>query len=308
MNRQHLVMSSPVSNIPVRESLLPIVSVIIPAYNAGQSLGNQLEALHNQNFEGEWEAIVIDNGSTDNTVSVVKNYQRIMPNLRLVQASERKNRSYARNQGVKAARGSLFLFCDADDVVSNNWITAMTEALQEHSVVICPAETRLLRKSAQNETYLNRTSLKDIYLDFLPVAMGCNSGVRRDAFEPTGGFSENFPRNQDVDLSWRLQLMGHEIYLTQETMIYYRPRNTYKGIMMQGFEVGMAQVNLYRAFAAHGMPKSSSREASAEYWQLIRELRTIHRKNRLKREQWVQKMSTRLGRILGSFRYRRFYI
>lgn len=308
MNLQHLVISSPTSNIPVRETLLPIVSVIIPAYNADQSLGNQLEALHNQNFEGEWEAIVVDNGSTDNTVIVVKKYQQVMPNLRLVQASERRNRSYARNQGVKAAQGNLLLFCDADDVVSDNWITAMTDALQEHTLVICPAETRLLRQSAQNKTYLNRTSLKDIYLNFLPVAMGCNSGVKREAFEATGGFSENFPRNQDVDLSWRLQLMGHEIYLTQETLIYYRPRNTYKGIMMQGLEVGMAQVNLYRSFAAHGMPKSSPREAMAEYQQLIRELRTIHRKNRLKREQWIQKISTRLGRILGCFRYRRFYI
>lgn len=308
MTVEQLATLLPASDNVASQSALQIISVIIPAYNAEQSLGYQLEALYKQDFDGDWEVVVIDNGSTDNTANVVKTYQRKMSHLKLVQASERKNRSYARNKGVKAARGNILLFCDADDIVSENWITVMSNALREHTLVICPAETRLLRKSAENEIYLNRTSLKDIYLDFLPVAMGCNSGVRRDAFEAIGGFSESFPRHQDVDLSWRLQLMGYDIHLTNDTVVYYRPRNTYRAILKQGIEIGMAQVNLYRSFACHGMPQPSIRTALVEYRQLIRGLSKFHRKNRMKRELWLQKASIHIGRILGCFRYKRFYI
>ncbi|MCB0209517.1 MAG: glycosyltransferase [Anaerolineae bacterium] len=286
----------------------PIVSVIIPAYNAEQSLGDQLEAIYRQDFDGDLEVIVIDNGSTDNTASVVRYYQQKMAYLKLVQAPERRNRSYARNEGVKRSRGSLLLFCDADDVVREDWVKVMSNALKEHTLVICPAETRLLRDSTENEIHLNGTSLKEIYLDFLPVAMGCNSGVRRHLFEEAGGFSENFPRNQDVDFSWRLQLMGHDIHLTRDTVIYYRPRNTYKGVIKQGFEVGMAQVNLYRTFSPLGMPKSSLKKSLVKFRQIIRGFKKLHRMNRKKREQWLQNTATQLGRIVGSFRYKRFYI
>lgn len=68
---------------------LAMLSVIIPAHNAANTLGEQLEALKAQEYDGNWEIVVVNNGSTDNTVKVIQDYQHLMPHLRLVHALER---------------------------------------------------------------------------------------------------------------------------------------------------------------------------------------------------------------------------
>lgn len=63
------------------------ISVIILAYNAEETLGEQLEALRAQDYDGEWEVIVVDNHSTDDIADLVGKYQDVMQNLSLVEAS-----------------------------------------------------------------------------------------------------------------------------------------------------------------------------------------------------------------------------
>jgi glycosyltransferase involved in cell wall biosynthesis len=290
---------------PPRRRLL---SVIIPAYNAANTLGEQLDALKAQEYDGDWEIIVVDNGSIDNTAKVVQNYQHLMPHLRLVHAPSRQNRSYSRNIGVLEARGDAFLFCDADDMVSPGWVSALAEALEEHDVVIGPVEMHTLSQVACQQAHYHPISYKEPFLDFLPVAMGCNSAISRKAFQAVGGFSEDFVRQQDVDLSWRLQLRGYSIHVAPKALVYYRPRETLWEVWKQAIECGEAHVNLFRHFAAYGMTRSSWRSVLRRYKRLIKRVPHLRRADQSARIKWLREAGYRWGRIRASLRYRILYL
>jgi glycosyltransferase involved in cell wall biosynthesis len=164
------------------------LSVIIPAYNAAKTLGEQLDALKGQAYEGDWEIVVVNNGSTDDTVNMVQKHQQLMPRLRLVHALAKQNRSYARNIAAREAKGDAFLFCDADDIVAPGWVSALGTAIEKQDIVIGPIEVHTLDSDAPQQPYYFRLSLKEPYLNFLPVAMSSNCAISRQAFEAIGGF------------------------------------------------------------------------------------------------------------------------
>jgi glycosyltransferase involved in cell wall biosynthesis len=246
MGEPHMDMKGATSASPSRRRLL---SVIIPAYNAADTLGVQLDALKAQDYNGDWEIVVVNNGSTDNTAKVVQDYQRLMPHLRLVHGLAKQNPSYARNTDAQAARGDAFLFCDADDVVAPGWVSALAEALEKHDVVFGAIEMQTLNQYTRPNLY--GRNAKVLFLDFLPRAVGCNFAISREAFEAVGGFSQDFPRGQDVDISWRLQLRGYSLHDAPAAVVYYRDRTTLLAIWKQGVSNGQAYVNLYRHFAAY---------------------------------------------------------
>ena len=81
------------------------VSVVIPALNVADTIGQQLDGLACQNFNGNWEVIVADNGSTDSTREVVESFADRLPALKVIDASDRRGINHARNVGSQAARG-----------------------------------------------------------------------------------------------------------------------------------------------------------------------------------------------------------
>jgi len=138
---------------PRRRQLL---SVIMPVYNAAATLDQQLNALNAQVFDGHGEIVAVDNRSTDDSVRVIRQYQQQMPYLRLVQAGEKQGRAYACNVGAQAAKGDVFIFCDADDVVASGWLAALAEALEQHDFVAGTIEVQALNlsKAWRSRTYL----------------------------------------------------------------------------------------------------------------------------------------------------------
>src|SRR5207253_8877584 len=104
------------------------ITVIIPCFNAADTLGFQIEALAGQECPEPWELIIADNGSTDGSVKVAESYQPKVPHLRVIDASERRGVAHVRNVAVRAAQGEAVIFCDADDIVSPGFLAAMYRA------------------------------------------------------------------------------------------------------------------------------------------------------------------------------------
>jgi len=155
------------------------LSVIIPCYNAADTIATQLEALSNQKWSEPWEVIVADNGSTDKSVEIIKKYKTYIPNLHIVDASFKRGQAYAKNIGAKSANGESFVFCDADDVVATGWLEAMGNALTKYDFVACRMDIEKLNppwvlKSRGNSQASGIQQYK--YPPYLPHAGGSTLG------------------------------------------------------------------------------------------------------------------------------------
>ncbi|UZR92539.1 glycosyltransferase family 2 protein [Chondrinema litorale] len=95
-------------------------SIILPTYNRDNLLSKAIESVQNQTFE-DWELIIVDDGSTDNTVEVIKNYQSDLRIKYIYQ--ENAERSTARNNGIKNAKGQYICFLDSDDYYLSNHLS-----------------------------------------------------------------------------------------------------------------------------------------------------------------------------------------
>lgn len=292
--------------IPTNSSRHRLLSVIIPIYNGADTLGEQLDALRFQEYDGDWEIVAVNNLSTDDSICVVQAYQRSMPQLRLVHALKKHNKGYASNVGARVARGDRLLFCDQDDIAAPGWLSALAQALEMHHFVAGTLELEALNPSSPWRPTPNGS--RQIAFGFLPFVMGCNLAVSRQAFEAVGGFSEDLPVADDVDISWRLQLRGYAIYDAPEAVLHYRYRKTHKELWKQLISYAESHVDLYRRFASHGMPQSSIREVLRTYKWLLRNSPYLLADSDKRRAMWILKAATCWGRLLGSLRYRTFYL
>ena len=282
------------------------LSVIIPCLNAAETLGVQLDALRGQSWPGGWEVIVADNGSTDGSREIVLDYQKRMPNLRLVDASGRGGQAHARNAGAAAATGDAFLFCDADDQVAPGWMAALGKALARYEFVACRYDNETLNPVWTRRTHLNpqRDGLTSYdYPPFLPHAGGGGLAVRRAVHEEIGGFDETLPALEDTDYCWRIQLAGHSFHFVPEAVVNIRHRHDPRRIFRQGVSYGKHNVLIYKRYRPRGMPRLGVLPGLLRWGKLL--LKTPGMLlTREGRSRWLWQMGWRIGRIEGCFVYR----
>jgi glycosyltransferase involved in cell wall biosynthesis len=111
----------------------PLVSVIMPAYNYARFIGAAMESLTAQTFEN-WECIVVDDGSTDDTPEVVEAYIRKDPRVRYLR-QENSKQAAARNNGIQHSTGKYLQFLDADDRIETRKLELQVEYLERHPEV-----------------------------------------------------------------------------------------------------------------------------------------------------------------------------
>jgi glycosyltransferase involved in cell wall biosynthesis len=283
------------------------LSVIIPCLNAADTISVQLEALANQKWSEAWEIIISNNGSTDETLTIVERFKGHIPHLRIVDSSDRRGPAYARNVGVLAASGDLLAFCDADDEVAPGWVAAMGEALSKYDFVAGRLETKKLNGSwvQKARSSFQQDGLQSYaYPPYLPHAAGCNLGMKRSLYDTIGKFDETFLSLHDTDYCWRAQLAGIELHFAPDAVIHHRFRNTLGGVYRQARRYGEYNVLLYKRYRPLGMPKLSWKASMKEWGYLLRSLLWIRSRQRLAR--WIWKFGWRIGRLQGSIKYRVF--
>jgi glycosyltransferase involved in cell wall biosynthesis len=229
------------------------VSVIIPALNVADTIGLQLESLSRQDFDGTWEVIVADNGSTDNTRSEVASFNDRLPTLRLVDASGRRGINHARNRGAAAASGAMLLFCDGDDTVCSAWVKSMTNVLREYEAVGGRVQRTTFGTSGSNEpTVLSILDPAASKGNYLPHPLGANCGVRRSVYRELGGFNEDYDRGaaDEVEFFWRVQLAGYRLGSAEDAIVHYRVPA--RPNLRRSFRAGREQIRLKHDFVKHG--------------------------------------------------------
>jgi glycosyltransferase involved in cell wall biosynthesis len=282
----------------------PKLSVVMPVRNGAATIGAQLDALVHSTDPGiTYEVVVVDNGSTDDTLHVVDRYRDRLP-LRVVDASRTPGINVARNEGCRSVRGDWVLFCDADDEVDAGWMAAMAAAFAAgHEVV----GGRIDYRGLNDATAIAWRGADGIgvvdMLGFLPSAHGANFGVSRRAFEAVDGFDEAFVHGgDDVDFFWRVQLAGFELHEVPDSVVHYRLRPSLRAHWRQCANYGRAEVLLARRFRDRGLRRRPVRAVGGDVWWLVTRLPFSWPLGR--RGAYVRKLATQCGRLAGAVRWR----
>jgi glycosyltransferase involved in cell wall biosynthesis len=241
----------------------PKLSVVIACLNAAGTLGAQLGALARQPCPVPWEVLVCDNGSTDATVAVALGFADRLPGLRIVDAGAVRGAGAARNQGVERARGDWIAFCDADDVVAEDWLATLCAALAEHRFVAGRFESHRLNDARvlRSRPLQQQGELQSSEIGAgLPHAGGGNLGIHRDDFLAAGGFDPTMPCLEDTDFSWRAQLSGVPLVFRPEVVVHVRLRQTFRSMFVQGRQYGVAHAVLEERYGRPG--RTAPSEAS----------------------------------------------
>lgn len=280
-------------------------SVILCVRNGAGTIAEQLAALERQECADRWEAVVVDNGSSDATVAIVERWRSRLPNLRVVAATEKAGLPYARNVGARASAGDILAFCDADDVADPRWLAGLIDGAREADIVggmleldaLNDDRSRYWRGFSGDELWRSRA------LGHLYYAVGANFAVRRRAFEAVGGCDEAFVTcSDDIDLSWRIQDDGGALAFREDAVMHYRLRADLRGMTRQQYIYGRTEALLRRKFRDE-MPPYRWREQ----WPLYRHLltRAWHLlAGSYRRGSWLSKAAYCAGRLSGAIKYR----
>lgn len=99
----------------------PLISIITPNYNTSKYIAATIESVQNQTYKN-WELLIIDDCSTDNSVEIIKTFQKNDARIKLLELAENNGPAVVRNKGIKIAQGSYLTFIDSDDIWFPNFI------------------------------------------------------------------------------------------------------------------------------------------------------------------------------------------
>lgn len=290
------------------------LSVIIPCFNAEATIAVQLEALVDQQWTKSWEVIVSDNGSTDNSMEVVKSYKGRLPGLRIVDSSARRRQSYALNVGARASTAKALVFCDADDWVVPGWVAEMGEALSQYDVVHGQMCFDKFNDAREAESFARRWKDGLYREQFLPHGGGANTGVRRSVHEAIGGFDESLPRFADGDYYWRLQLEGYSLYYVPKAIYQYRVGRVSTSLpylFRRGWTAPASDYWLYKKYRSLGItkdmllpPHRTLKRSLLSWLRLLRNMPYACVRSGETRVIWMQHFVMQTGEVLGQFQGR----
>ncbi|MGD8447855.1 MAG: glycosyltransferase [Desulfobacterales bacterium] len=198
----------------------PRVSVIIPTYNRGWIIREAIDSVMVQDYR-DFELIVVDDGSTDNTPDILDSFRDEIRVLR----QENQGVSAARNRGLATASGRFIAFLDSDDLWLPQKLLRQVEFFNKNpDAQICQTEETWIRKGVRvNPKKRHKKPRGMIFEPSLALCLVSPSAVmiRASLFEKVGGFDETLPACEDYDLWLRIS-SRYPVYLIDTPLIIKR--------------------------------------------------------------------------------------
>jgi GT2 family glycosyltransferase len=231
-------------------------SIIVPTFNGAARIGNCLDALIKQTERQGTEILVVNDGSTDNTVEVVSRYRGV----RLITQSN-AGPAAARNRGAMEAKGSIILFTDDDCVPTAGWLAAMLAPFANANVVGVKGVYRTHQRQIAarfvqieyEDKYRVMSSQADI--DFIDTY---SAGFRRDRFLEMDGYDTSFPVAcaEDVELSYRMSTRGWTMKFVPGAIVYHSHPDTLWKYLKKKYKFAF-----WRMLALHKNPNKSLKDS-----------------------------------------------
>ena len=204
----------------------PQITVIVPIYNAESYLRDCLNSILNQTFF-DFEAILVNDGSTDNSLSIIKEYSQKDERFRYVD-KQNEGVSATRQRGLEEARGEFVIHCDSDDIVSPSWLKELYNAITESSADMAICDFERIYKD-QKMVFIQRPT----QLESAQIAMDIVNGkiwgvcwnklIRLSCIRNNGiSFNPNMRLNEDSLFNCLLLLKNIKVVYVSEILYFYQ--------------------------------------------------------------------------------------
>lgn len=204
------------------------VSVVVPVYNEEATIQRKLENLKAQDYTGEVEYIVIDSGSKDKTLQIVKSWAKKNPDIKILEQKERKGKASALNMAFPACTGDIVVMTDADALWEKTTLREAVSNFQDPSIGAVTGRQILLNPDQTSTTKIEKTyrnfyevlRIGESVIDSTPIFHGEISCYRRTLLEPVSVDS----MADDSELAVKVRKKGYRsIYDDQAVFYEYAP-------------------------------------------------------------------------------------
>jgi len=225
---------------------VPLITAVVATYNEERHIRKSLTDLLNQrDVDGDVEILVVDGGSRDRTIDIIKSFPEFGSRIRLLR-NPRRLQVYAWNIGIRHARGTYVTLLSAHVEYSPDFLQTSLETLE--------------RTGAANvggvQTAVADGALGSVIAWAMQSPFGIGNSHIRQAQKPTfadhsftfflkkltleqlGGFDESFEVNEDCDLNYRLRKSGRTVYCTPDIKVKYHARSSLQGLARQMYRYG----------------------------------------------------------------------
>ncbi len=221
-----------------------MISIVIPTYNSDKLIANLLDSVFKSNVKN-FEVIIVDDCSTDDTVEIVKNYP-----LKLVELRENSGPAKARNIGVKKARGDIIFFLDSDIVLQKGTIEEVEEYFRSNPSSNCVIG--ICTKEPLNEGFVPRYMALFEYIHLsgskaenVSVFSPRCGAVRTDFFKKMGGFNEKYAGADVEDFEFARRVNEVDRIVLNRKMIVKHQFAGFKQAMKNYFKRAIMWVHLF---------------------------------------------------------------
>ena len=241
----------------------PMISVSIVNLNGEKYLKECLDSLKELNYpQDKLEVIVVDNGSTDGSLVLVKQDYR---KVKIIENRRNMGFAHANNQAAKAAEGEYVAFLNNDTKVDKNWLIELLRPIYKDKEIVASG-SKVLSMDGKKIDFVGGminfegkgfqinygtpvgSDNHDRYM-FLPFVNGGSMMINRKVFIDVGGFDQDFfAYYEDVDLGWRLWVLGYKVVFAPDSIVYHHHHGTSKAFSEDRLRFLKERNSLYSVF------------------------------------------------------------
>ncbi len=221
--------------------MYPAVSIIIPTFNAQDTIGQCLDSLMSLDYPKErLQVIVVDNNSKDSTAQIIKRYPVEY------EIEKREYLGAVRNKGILKAKSEFIAFIDSDCVVDKSWLLNLIKGFDDSYIGACAGRVLSYKSEKFISQYMDQ---RGIYSQekalsgkkwLAPFLMTCNVIVPRHILEEVNYFDENLSFFEDTDLFWKIASRGYSFKIIPEALNYHMHKTNLKDFFKKFFVRGSA--------------------------------------------------------------------
>jgi len=250
---------------------IPAISVLMPVYNTEKYLAEAIESILGQTFK-DFELIIIDDGSTDNSLSIIEKYAKIDSRIKFI-SRDNKGLISTLNQGIELSQGKYIARMDADDISLPNRFDIQYEFLESRPEYVVVG-SRIMLIDSDNDSLCAMGELfshEDIDFSHIhnltsgAVIVHPTAMIRRDSLVAIGGYRERYKHAEDIDVWLRLGEVGKLCNLNK-ILLRYRQHFDSIGYMHRQSQLKAIEYAIADACLRRGVEKKIAQvHLSAEY-------------------------------------------